>query len=289
MKPILKIKRGNNSIPSGLASGELAVDLGKKRLYVGNDTGVSIPIACEVSTEASLGGSIAASSDDKIVTEKAIKTFYQQGGVAEINTKEVLSASIGEYQISSSLAPDYQYIPLDTEGTVVLQTPNMNLQYFDDTSPFYSGFFQTYKNEIILQANYSVYVTAIQNFTEGEGSATPGYWRSFGFRVINTRVATGNPSSDVQYYGMQVLNPAIGNSSSPAPTLINGSSIIRLPKSILTGTSASVWELQFVFRTNTFFNTLYAGWVPGAGPNDPPISENYSMRLEFTKLHESTV
>lgn len=291
MKPILKIKRGNNSVPPGLTAGELAVDLTQNRLYVGNNSSIPIPIGCAVSTDVTLGGSVANSSDNLIATQKAANIFladYASGGIASVGSGDILFATIDEYNISS-FSPEYQYIPLDSIETQIVQYNGMNLQYFDEVSPFYSGFFQTTKTEMILQANYSVYVTPISEFSGGEGTATPGYWRSFGFRVINTRVSTGNPSPDVIHYGMQVVNPAIGNSLLPLPTLINGTALIRLPKSTLTGPNQSVWELQFVYKTNTYFNTIYGGWVSGAGQNELPIAENYSMRLEIAKIYESVI
>jgi hypothetical protein len=71
--PILKIKRDINSssIPSGLTSGELFVNLVTNTLYVGNDSGTSKAICGEVIEQINTN----SNSNFKIPTQKAVKSY----------------------------------------------------------------------------------------------------------------------------------------------------------------------------------------------------------------------
>jgi len=87
-KPILKIKTGINGKPgnytqtltngivtatSGLTAGELGANLaaGSYGFYIGNNLGQAITFGCEVTTDSAF----TTSSDAKIPTQKALKTY----------------------------------------------------------------------------------------------------------------------------------------------------------------------------------------------------------------------
>jgi hypothetical protein len=70
--PIIKIKRKTASAgaPTGLTVGEPAVNLFNNSFYVVNGSGTAITFGAEVDSNTSLG-----SSDNKIPTQKAVKTY----------------------------------------------------------------------------------------------------------------------------------------------------------------------------------------------------------------------
>jgi len=279
MKPILKIKRNTNFTPptNSLSSGELAVDLGTNTLYVGSSTGVSVPIAAEVSYDSALGG--LNSSDNKIVSQKAARDYLISGGflAGTQDFKDNLIATRTYYPVSTGTSIE----PIDFSGFTIQQTANLNLQI---SEPFQTGLIQTVKNEMFLNVNYSAHITSIDNnaiITEG---TTVGYWRFFALRVIDTLVG---PSTAV-YYATQIKPPAIGDTTpviNPLPTLISGNAIIKLPKYI---SGSSEWELQLVYRVRSVDLSMdigTGGWNQGI--NDPIISSSAGIRLQIVKLSES--
>lgn len=71
--PIIKIKRktASSGAPSGLTVGEPAVNLFNNSFYIVNASGTAITFGAEVDSNTSL----ASNSDNKIPTQKAVKTY----------------------------------------------------------------------------------------------------------------------------------------------------------------------------------------------------------------------
>ena len=277
-KPIVKIKRGITTPTTQLTAGELGVDLATNRLYIGNNIGVAVAIGAEVDTAITLGGT--TTSDNKIATEKAAKEYITSTLVAGTQApKDTLFATISVNTPAANASPVPQNI--DLSSAVIAQSTNMNLLRADPNSNP-TGFYQTTKTEMILNVTYSLQISAV-NFVVQEGTNN-GYWRLAGLRVIDT-----NTPANVTYYGMQVVLPVIGSTTSnptfPLPTLISGNACVRLPKYVSGGTQ---WELQLVYQLRSFDSLLDIG-TGGSNniANDPPIADAKGIRIQIVKLSES--
>ena len=278
--PIVKIKRNTNFTPSSLEAGELGVDLGRNLLYIGNSSNQPIPIAAEVSPDATLGG--INPSDNKTVTEKAAKSYIDSAGTVagEQNyTYERLISSRDYFPANSSATRDY----IDLSPLIFESTQNMNI----NLSTFQSGFIQNSYNHMILNVNYSIRISSID--TSGfpnpsvEEGTNLGYWRLIGFRLLN-----GDPFNYTteEFYGINITPAAIGGTTTGTglPTLINGDFIIDLPKWIEGETE---WELQMIYQIRSADPNMGLG---SGGENDginlPEIAPISSIRIEMVKLAE---
>lgn len=281
MNPVLKIKRNVNTFPTGLTPAELAVDLGIKKLYVGNNSAVSIPISAQVSSDATLGGNNA--SHDVISTQNAIKTYIDNTLVNNppptAPSKETLLARFTGQALASNveLSLTNQFELYNTP--IITQTANMGIQIEAPDDPVSSGFFQTTKTSMTLNVNYSVYLSSVDtNVITTEGTNL-GTFRLVGLRLINKSNSTAN------YYGVQTVLPAIGNENvgglQGLPTLINGNATIVLPKY----TSISRWEIQLVYQVRSNDSTLFMGNLLD-NVADPLVSDGYGVRIEMIKLGE---
>jgi hypothetical protein len=281
MNPILKIKRNVNTFPTGLTPGELAVDLGIKKLYVGNNSSVSIPISAQVSSDVTLGGSNA--SHDVISTQNAIKTYIDNTLINNpppvAPPKETLLARFTGQQLISNVAitPTNQFELYNTP--IITQTANMGIQIEDPNDPVSSGFFQTTKTSMTLNVNYSVYFSSVDTSVIAAEGTNLGTFRLVGLRLINKSNSTAN------YYGIQTVLPAIGNENvgglQGLPTLINGNATIVLPKY----TSTAKWEIQLIYQVRSNDSTLFMGNLLD-NVIDPVVSDGYGVRIEMIKLGE---
>jgi hypothetical protein len=281
MNPILKIKRNVNTFPTGLTPGELAVDLGIKKLYVGNNSSVSIPISAQVSSDVTLGGSNA--SHDVISTQNAIKTYIDNTLINNpppvAPPKETLLARFTGQQLISNVAitPTNQFELYNTP--IITQTANMGIQIEDPNDPVSSGFFQTTKTSMTLNVNYSVYLSSVDTSVIAAEGTNLGTFRLVGLRLINKSNSTAN------YYGIQTVLPAIGNENvgglQGLPTLINGNATIVLPKY----TSTAKWEIQLIYQVRSNDSTLFMGNLLD-NVIDPVVSDGYGVRIEMIKLGE---
>lgn len=278
-QPIIKIKRNTNFIPTNqLTAGEFGVDLGANKLYVGNNTGVAVPISAAVDTDVNLGSTNP--SDNKITTENAARQYINNkvSAIPSNTDKNTLIATISAQQ--ASVGTSIQNI--DLSSAVIQQTANMNLQIEDPNLPLYSGFFQTSKTEIFLNVNYSLHVSSISSNAIATEGTNLGFWRVAGLRVIDT-----NNPTNVTYYGMQVMLPIIGDTNPvfALPTLISGNACVRLPKYVSGGTQ---WELQLVYQIKSFDALLDIG-TGGTNQeiNDPVIGSAKGIRIQIAKLAES--
>jgi len=273
--PILKIKRNTNFTPTTqLINSELGVDLGLNKLYIGNTSNISVPIAALIDADISLGDNL--SSDDKIPTQHAAKIYVDTRPMSPQTPKDVLLATIsGQPLNNSSIIQN-----IDLSSAIIAQSANMNLQIDDpNTGSLTTGFFQTTKTEMHLNVNYSIQISSIDtNATSTEG-VNIGYWRIAGIRVIDTK----NPTN-VYYYGMQASIPVIGDPTNPLPTLISGNASIRLPKYT---SNVNQWEVQLVYQTRSVDQTLTAGDLTN-GINDPILGTAKAIRIQITKLAETT-
>jgi hypothetical protein len=279
-KPIVKIKRGITTPTIQLTAGELGVDLATNRLYIGiASPGNAVAIGAEVDTAITLGGT--NTSDNKIATEKAAKDYITSKLVVGTQApKDTLFATI-----LANPAANASPVPqnIDLSSAVISQSTNMNLLRADPNSNP-TGFYQTTKTEMILNVTYSLQISAINTGTlEGTNN---GYWRLAGLRVIDTN--TINTTSLTTYYGMQVVLPVIGNTSTPTfplPTLISGNACVRLPKYVSGGTQ---WELQLVYQLRSTDGSLDIG-TGGFNNfvNDPEIGAAKGIRIQIVKISES--
>ena len=279
-KPIVKIKRGITTPTIQLTAGELGVDLATNRLYIGiASPGNAVAIGAEVDTAITLGGT--NTSDNKIATEKAAKDYITSKLVVGTQApKDTLFATI-----LANPAANASPVPqnIDLSSAVISQSTNMNLLRADPNSNP-TGFYQTTKTEMILNVTYSLQISAINTGTlEGTNN---GYWRLAGLRVIDTN--TINTTSLTTYYGMQVVLPVIGNTSTPTfplPTLISGNACVRLPKYVSGGTQ---WELQLVYQLRSTDGLLDIG-TGGFNNfvNDPEIGAAKGIRIQIVKISES--
>jgi hypothetical protein len=277
--PTVKIKRNTNFTPTTqLTTGELGVDLGTSRLYVGNNTGAAVPISAAVDTDVNLGSTNP--SDNKITTENAARQYIinKVSSIPSNTDKNTLIATISAQQ--ASVGTSIQNI--DLSSAVIQQTANMNLQIQDPNFPLYSGFFQTSKTEMFLNVNYSLHVSSISSNAIVTEGTNLGFWRVAGLRVIDT-----NNPTNVTYYGMQVMLPIIGDTNPvfALPTLISGNACVRLPKYVSSGTQ---WELQLVYQIKSFDQLLDIG-TGGTNQeiNDPVIGSAKGIRIQIAKLSES--
>lgn len=277
-KPILKIKRNTNFTPSNqLQPAELGVDLGTNKLYIGNSSGVSVPIASEISYDVNLGGTTP--SDNLIPTQKASREYILSkiSGVAGLpENKDTFIATRTAYPINSSGILDY----IDFSAFTIQQSPTFGLQL---SEPFQSGLVQTLKDEMFLNVTYSLHITSIDNNAMVSEGTSLGYWRLAGIRVINNT----NPTQ-VSYYGIQALPPVIGDTSptiNPLPTLLSGSATVRLPKYV---SGVSEWELQLIFQVRSVDGNLDIGTGgSNMGINNPIIANGKGIRIQIVKMLES--
>jgi len=281
MNPILKIKRNVNTFPTGLTPGELAVDLGIKKLYVANTSAVPIPISAQVSSDVTLGGNNA--SHDVISTQNAIKTYIDNTLVNNppptVPPKETLLARFTGQQLASNvpLTLTNQFELYNTP--VITQTDNMGIEFEDPTDPVFGGFFQTTKTSMTLNVNYRVYLSSVDTNVIGIEGQNLGTFRLVGLRLINKSNSTAN------YYGIQTVLPAIGSENvgglQGLPTLINGNATIVLPKY----TSTAKWGIQLVYQVRSNDSTLFMGNLFD-NVADPLVSNGYGVRIEMIKLGE---
>ena len=277
-KPILKIKRNTNFTPSNqLQPAELGVDLGTNKLYIGNSSGVSVPIAAQISSDVTLGGSTP--SDNLLATQKASREYILSkiSGVAgTLDGKDTFIATRTAYPINSSAILEY----IDFSGFTIQQSPTFGLQL---SEPLQSGLIQTIKNEMFLNVSYSMHITSIDNNAMVTEGTSLGYWRLSGIRVINTL----NPTQ-VTYYAVQALPPVIGDTSptiNPLPTLLSGNATVRLPRYV---SGVSQWELQLIFQVRSVDGSLDIGTGgSNMGINNPIIADGKGIRIQIVKMLES--
>lgn len=280
-KPRLKIKRNVNFTPTTqLTPGELGVDLGQNKLYVGNSTGTAaIPIAAAVSIDPALGGSTP--SDNLIATEKAVKTYVSTLSAPPATSREIFIGTVGSNVLNSSSTLDV----IDFSSMVFTQTPNMNLKLVDPVDPLVYGFFQDTKNEMYLNVNYSIHFQSISSNALSTEANALGYWRLAGLRLINTTTPTNN----TYYYGMSTTAPVIGGivaNTASLPTLMSGNAVIRLPRY----TPTTTWRLQLIYRIRSADSILNAGDVSSNTTdyrNDPVFGVGTAIRIQVTKLGEN--
>lgn len=306
-KPIIKIKRGLNSVPVGLSTAELAVDLQNTKLYVGNSSGVSIPIAARVSDDSTMGG--VSSSDNLIPTQKAVKTYIDGLTPASSNVKSGITIRLNSQQISNvpavfqTLYDSFPLISIGDENnepfnsTYVTKIGETGLKVYDPTAPFYTGLYQNTKDEMIFDVNYSVFFSTPYSFDLASNPfvemSSPGFWRSFGIEVYNRNLTGNGPFESYKHYGTQTRPPSTGSASnSMVATLMSSNAIIKLPKS----TQENHTEMRFVFKIRSadsnsnsigYFDTNNGGGGSIGNINQPPVAIDYGIRIDIVKLHES--
>lgn len=297
MKPILKIKKGNNrpsdysvttfnppglpsySVQSGLSAGELGVDLGNNVFYIGNNLGKAITFGCPVDADVNLG---SVASNFKIPTQKAVKTYVDTNVTTApppvAAPKETFIATFDGRSITSNVA--YQFFEIYAV-TSIAQTTNMGILYNDQTG---TGFYQTSKNFMMLYVNYSLVISSVDsNAIVAEGSTLNAH-RSIGLRVINKTNPTA--TNGTVYYGLKSFLPAIGSEVAAAglPTLVSGNAVVKLPKYIA---GSAEWELQLIYKVRSQDLTLAIADMNN-GVNDPAIATGNGLKIEMVKLSEST-
>jgi hypothetical protein len=220
-KPIVKIKKGNSKPLDyqfnsgqqyGLTAGELGVNLTDNAFYIGDNSGKAITFGAEISTDDTLGGNNP--SDNKIPTEKAIRTFI---GASPPTTSS--TAIISRYSVSS-----IQITPLQTAAIAFL-----GVEYAD-------------------VGTTNLTVSELSNLFTYNGSGTGYYlityqicWSLFGQtqqynsrEIIRSSWIQKNPSDNanlgVNIYGFStLLCPPLGQSNVGAINGVNcGSAVISL-------------------------------------------------------------
>lgn len=283
-KPIFKIKRKENQVPTTLTSGELAVDLATQKMYVGTATN-AVPIASKIVHD----GNFPVANNPHVPTQSAIKAYiaanyntsptYQPKFVCRMRLPLMSSSNLGGQTVTSGIDPSL---------FVITQQPSNFLSYGYDQNGQESGFYQTTANNMYLHVSYSVvYSPTNPNQTNYPAVETNiGHWRMFGIIVFEQNLGR-------YYYGIQQTPPVIGTASTSTNfTMLNGSAIIKLPKFIESTNNR--WMLQFFNQSRSETPTMTVGNWPqliGQSPNiivnnNPDISDDYKIQVEIIKLFE---
>jgi hypothetical protein len=228
--PIIKIKTGNTkpadysqtldvqgnlSSTSGLTAGELGVNLtpGNYAFYIGNNLGKAITFGCEIAIASDLGG--ASSSDFKIATQKALKTYVDSSVLNPPSQSQIVSrysnaslpVSANSQQLIRFGAIDYQTTPAIPEllygsGTFTNNSSSTTLNLL-----------------VIYQITWSGFTTSAPAYNSREIVRSGWIQKSY----------TGSVAADNVYGFTSVLCPPLLSSAVGAITATqNGSAVIQL-------------------------------------------------------------
>jgi hypothetical protein len=269
-KPIVKIKKGNNKpldyqfnlgIQLGLTAGELGVNLTDKAFYIGDNFGKAITFGAEISTDITLGG--ATPSDNKIPTEKAIRTFIGASPPTTSSTAIISRYSSGPITINAlATAPiAFSSFEFADVGTTNLDVTSNNLFTYNGSNTGY--YLITYQICWALFPSTQVYNTR---------------------EIIRSSWIQKNPS-DTQNLGINVygfstlLCPPLGSSNIGAINGVNcGSAVISL-------TNGQSFSILCRNHASANYNAGLVNCQINLG-GSPPLQTNFSRasRLQIIKL-----
>lgn len=286
--PIIKLKRGNNQIPSTLFIAELGVDLGTNRLYVGNIEGVPIPIGAEVSGVTFLGP-----SNNKIPTQNAVKKYVDAKlGSLAATEKPYLQVRLNDNTLTTLGYNTGNIVQAIDTANFITESffGTSGLQWTNTPNGFDNGFFQTSKDKMVFAVNYNVNISPPNNGTPVNTEfGTPGVFRGFGIRVVDENGGfVGQNPIVAKYYGTKVQVPILTTISTYGrPTRQSANCIVELPKY----TDTNQWKLQLFtwVRSADTDGLLEIGAPESPEPsvNDPALQPGYALRIEFIKLSET--
>jgi hypothetical protein len=275
--PILKIKRGLSKPVDyletinqsgvvtqtlGLTAGELGVNLtaGNYSFYIGNNLGKAITFGCEVTTATDLGG--VASSDYKIPTQKALKTY--------VDTSVTSSTALG---VMSRYASTTEVLTLTTaapEGTHLFGSTD-----FAATTPstltYGSGIFtNTSTSTMYLLITYQITwngFTTTQSYNSRNIVRSAWIQKSF----------TGSGAADNVYGFTSLLCPPLASNAAGAISgTQNGTAIIALD----AGQSFSIRCKNHGSATAT---TLTTAFITNTAPT-PVTNFTKATNIQIVKL-----
>ena len=288
MKPVFKIKKNQNVVPTTLQAGELAVDFGTQKMYTGTATPTAVPVASRVVHDAAFPSANDPHVPTQFATKSYISTNYSTGGggggftpksVCNVRITTMPSSNLGGVTSTSGLDP----------ANVIISQSSPFLSYGYDSNGFESGFYQTSVRNMYLNVSYSVVYSPIDiGLFNYPGVETTGqYWRMFGINLIRGfNFQTG--LTDKYYYGVTQTPPVIGTATTSTNfTMLNGSAIIKLPK--FEEVDGNRWMLQFFNSAQSSMSVLNVGNFDASITNinnTPSIADNYKFQIEIVKLFE---
>lgn len=212
--PIIKIKRKTASAgaPTGLTVGEPAVNLFNNSFYVVNGSGTAITFGAEVDSNASLG-----SSDNKIPTQKAVKTYvdnFNAGSAFQVEMRNNSAASTVNANINHLVGFDTSIVDtitglnylggsfLNSSGSTMYLNVSYQVSFTTSSSGYRATWIQTggdpQQNK--FGALYTTPNGATFHIHNGSSVIPLSNGRTFGiFAAHNnsTSLASGSAASDV--------------------------------------------------------------------------------------------